>query len=65
MNAQFKILKSNVCVCVYVACLQFVIFLYSLYWVPRSKLVVVDDKQAKPAVDAQKESLKTLSATPG
>ena len=53
------------CVCLYVASLQFVIFLYSLYWVPRSKLVVVDDKQAKPAVDAQKESLKTLSATPG
>lgn len=52
------------CVCV-VACLQFVIFLYSLYWVPSSKLVVVDDKQAKPAVDAQKESLKTLSVTPG
>ena len=52
--------------CVCVCCLSSICnFLYSLYWVPRSKLVVVDDKQAKPAVDAQKESLKTLSATPG
>jgi hypothetical protein len=62
MHTLFKNLKSNVCVCC--LCLQFV-FLLSLYWVPNCELVLLDVKQAKPAADAQKESQKTLSSTPG